>query len=50
MNPESLKIEVAEFDYSQTQVVYEGGGVKVTSFRSCTPAAGPWATASTSPA
>ncbi len=32
MNPESLKIEVTEFDFSQTQVVYEAGGVTVTSF------------------
>jgi ribonuclease Z len=31
-NPESLKIEVTEFDYSQTGVVYEAGGVTVTSF------------------
>ena len=32
MNPESLKIEVTEFDFSQTQAVYEAGGVTVTSF------------------
>ena len=32
MNPESLKIEVAEFDFSQTGVVYEANGVTVTSF------------------
>jgi len=31
-NPDSLKIEVTEFDYSQTGVVYEAGGVTVTSF------------------
>ena len=32
MNPESLKIEVTEFDFSQTQTVYEAGGVTVTAF------------------
>jgi len=32
INPESQKIVVSEFDYSQTQVVYEANGVKVTSF------------------
>ena len=32
MNPKSLKIEVTEFDYRQTQVVYEANGVTVTSF------------------
>jgi ribonuclease Z len=32
MNPESMKIVVSEFDFSQTQVVYEASGVKVTSF------------------
>jgi len=32
MNPDSLRIEVSEFDFSQTQVVYEQNGVKVTSF------------------
>ena len=32
MNPESFRIEVTEFDFSQTQVVYEENGVKVTSF------------------
>jgi len=32
MNPESLKIEVSEFDFSETHVVYEANGVTVTSF------------------
>ncbi|MDD1748101.1 MAG: MBL fold metallo-hydrolase [Methanomassiliicoccales archaeon] len=32
INPDSMKIEVSEFDFSQTQVVYEQNGVKVTSF------------------
>jgi ribonuclease Z len=32
MNPESLEIEVTEFDYSKTEVVYEANGVTVTSF------------------
>ena len=32
INPNSMKIVVSEFDYSQTQVVYEENGVKVTSF------------------
>lgn len=32
INPESMKIEVSEFDFSKTQVVYENNGVKVTSF------------------
>jgi ribonuclease Z len=32
INPESQKIVVSEFDYSQTQVVYEANGVKITSF------------------
>jgi len=32
INPDSMKIVVSEFDYSQTQVVYEENGVKVTSF------------------
>ena len=32
IDPESLKIVVSEFDFSQTQVVYEASGVKVTSF------------------
>ena len=32
INPESMKIVVSEFDFSQTQVVYEANGVKVTSF------------------
>lgn len=30
--PESFKLEVTEFDFSQAQVVYERGGVKITSF------------------
>ena len=50
INPESLKIVVSEFDFSQTQVVYEQNGVKVTSFPSSTRRAAPSATASTSPA
>ena len=32
MNPESMKIVVSEFDFSQTQVVYDENGVKVASF------------------
>jgi ribonuclease Z len=32
INPESMRIEVTEFDFSKTQVVYEQNGVKVTSF------------------
>ena len=32
INPESMKIVASEFDFSQTQVVYEANGVKVTSF------------------
>ena len=32
LNPESLRIEVTEFDFSKTQTVYEAGGVTVTSF------------------
>jgi ribonuclease Z len=32
INPESMKIVVSEFDFSKTQVVYEGNGVRVTSF------------------
>ena len=32
INPESMKIEVTESDFSQTQVVYDENGVKVTSF------------------
>ncbi len=32
MNPDSLRIEVSEFDFSQTQVVYDQNGVKITSF------------------
>ena len=32
INPASMKIEVSEFDFSQTQVVYNENGVKVTSF------------------
>ena len=32
MNPDSMKILVTEFDFSQTQVVYEANGVKITSF------------------
>jgi ribonuclease Z len=32
MNPDSMKIVVSEFDFSQTQVVYDENGVKVASF------------------
>jgi ribonuclease Z len=32
INPDSMKIVVSEFDFSQTPVVYEENGVKVTSF------------------
>jgi ribonuclease Z len=32
INPESMKIQVTEFDFSKTQVVYEENGVTVTSF------------------
>lgn len=32
INPKSMKIVANEFDYSKTRVVYEGNGVKVTSF------------------
>jgi ribonuclease Z len=32
INPDSMKIVVSEFDYSQTQVVYEENGVKVSSY------------------
>ena len=32
INPDSMKILVTEFDFSQTQVVYEANGVKITSF------------------
>jgi ribonuclease Z len=32
INPDSMKIVVSEFDFSQTQVVYNENGVKVTSF------------------
>jgi ribonuclease Z len=32
INPDSMKIVVSEFDYSQTQVVYNENGVKVSSF------------------
>jgi ribonuclease Z len=32
INPDSMKIVASEFDFSQTQVVYEGNGVKVSSF------------------
>jgi ribonuclease Z len=32
INPASMKIEVTEFDFMQTQVVYEENGVKITSF------------------
>jgi ribonuclease Z len=32
INPESMKIVASEFDFSQTQVVYDENGVKVKSF------------------
>ena len=32
INPDSMKIVASEFDFSQTQVVYEENGVKVSSF------------------
>lgn len=32
INPDSMKILVTEFDFSQTQVVYDKNGVKVTAF------------------
>ena len=32
INPDSMRIEVTEFDFSQTAVVYERNGVTVTSF------------------
>jgi len=32
INPDSLEMTVTEFDFSQTQVVYEANGVTVTSF------------------
>ena len=32
INPDSMRIEVTEFDFSRTQVVYERNGVTVTSF------------------
>jgi ribonuclease Z len=32
MSPDSLRIEVSEFDFSQNQVVYDQNGVKITSF------------------
>ena len=32
INPESMRIEVTEFDFSRTAVVYERNGVTVTSF------------------
>jgi len=32
INPDSLEMTVTEFDFSRTQVVYEEGGVTVTSF------------------
>jgi ribonuclease Z len=32
INPDSMKIVANEFDFMQTQVVYDEGGVKVTSF------------------
>jgi ribonuclease Z len=32
INPDSMRIVVSEFDFSQTQVVYDKNGVKVTSF------------------
>ena len=32
INPESMKIVVCELDFTQTQVIYEQNGVKITSF------------------
>lgn len=32
INPDSLELKVTEFDFSQTQVVYEANDVKITSF------------------
>jgi ribonuclease Z len=32
INPESTKLEVSEFDFSKTQVVYDKNGVRVTAF------------------
>ena len=32
INPDSMKIVASEFEFSQTQVVYEANGVKITSF------------------
>ena len=32
INPDSMRILVSEFDFSQTQVIYEENGVKVTPF------------------
>lgn len=32
INPDSLEMTVTEFDFAETQVVYEGNGVTVTSF------------------
>jgi ribonuclease Z len=32
INPDSMRIVVSEFDFSQTKVIYEENGVKVTSF------------------
>jgi ribonuclease Z len=32
INPDSMKIVVSEFDFSQTQLVYDENGVKLTSF------------------
>ncbi len=32
INPDSMKIVVSEFDFSQNQVVYEENGVKISSF------------------
>jgi len=32
INPNSMKIVVSEFDYSQTQVIYDENSVKVSSY------------------
>lgn len=32
INPDSQRIVVSEFDFSQTQIIYQANGVKVTSF------------------
>jgi len=41
INPDALELTVTEFDFSQTQVVYEANGVTVTSFPVIHAASGP---------